>query len=301
MAGKKCLLVATTCFAWLLLAPRGTALEPAPPPVPSSADLILGGKEALLRTLEKDERESRFEDHIETDRDAFTPTTKTVELGRLIVESSYSFEDNRATPETHSFPELLLRYGLAERIELRMGWNYEVGGVSSAVTGADVVESPGGTGLPHDSHLLYGLKLRVSKQEDWLPDSSLIVQGLTPTSGESTATQLNAAYAFGWKFPNRWRLDSALRFETDSENGDRFQIWAPSVVLRVPIGERWQVHAEYFGLFSEGKAEPFSRNFFSPGAHFLITPNWEIGVRVGWGLNDQASRFFSNVGFGCRF
>jgi hypothetical protein len=100
---------------------------------------------------------------------------------------------------------------------------------------------------------------------------------------------------------NRWRLDSALRFETDSDAGNQFGIWLPSVVLRVPLGERWQVHAEYFGLFSEGKEQAFSRHFFSPGGHFLITPNWEVGVRVGWGLNDQSSRFFSNVGFGYRF
>jgi hypothetical protein len=221
-----------------------------------------------------------------------------VEQGRLIVESSYSFEDNRGIPETHSFPKLLLRYGLMERIELRLGWNYEVGGVGSAVSGADVVEAQNGTGAQRDSNLLYGLKVLVSKQDDWLPESSLIVQGQTPTSGESTATRLNAAYVFGWQLPNRWRLDSALRFETDSESGNRFEIWAPSVVLRVPIGERWQVHAEYFGLFSQGKEEEFTRHFFSPGAHFLITPNWEVGVRVGWGLNEQASRFFSNVGFG---
>ncbi len=72
-------------------------------------------------------------------------------------------------------------------------------------------------------------------------------------------------------------------------------------MLRVPIGERFQVHAEYFGLFSENRQENFVRHFFSPGAHYLITPNLEVGLRVGWGLNEQAARFFSNVGFGVRF
>jgi hypothetical protein len=75
----------------------------------------------------------------------------------------------------------------------------------------------------------------------------------------------------------------------------------PSVVLRVPLGEQFNVHAEYFGNFSTGKAEAFTRHYFSPGIHYLITPNLEVGVRVGWGLNDQSPRFFANAGFGWRF
>src|SRR5262249_57778444 len=115
--------------------------------------------------------------------------------------------DNRRVPETHSFPELLLRYGLTKRLELRLGWNYEVG------------------------------------------------------SGNETSGSVG----------------------------------------KVPVGERWNVHAEYFGLFSRNKEQEFSKHFISPGAHYLITDDFEVGVRVGWGLNDQSARFFTNAGFGLRF
>jgi hypothetical protein len=39
----------------------------------------------------------------------------------------------------------------------------------------------------------------------------------------------------------------------------------------------------------------------SPGAHYLVTPDLGVGVRVGWGLNDQSVRFFANAGFGWRY
>ena len=78
-------------------------------------------------------------------------------------------------------------------------------------------------------------------------------------------------------------------------------MWAPSTVLRMPLTERFQVHAEYFGQISQGRQSEFSHHFFSPGMHYLITPNLELGLRVGWGLNEQTARFFSNVGFGWRF
>jgi hypothetical protein len=84
-----------------------------------------------------------------------------------------------------------------------------------------------------------------------------------------------------------------LRYATATGGDDHFIIWAPSTVLRVPVDEHWGVHAEYFGEF----AQQAQTNF----VHYLVTDNLEVGVRVGWGLNDQTSRFFTNVGFGWRF
>jgi hypothetical protein len=149
--------------------------------------------------------------------------------------------------------------------------------------------------------VFYGVKVQASKQDEWLPESCVILQGFTPTAGENTATEFVATYACGWELPRKWRLDAALRYGAESEGGDRFEVWAPSVVLRVPLGERVNVHAEYFGLFAQDKRDDFCQEFFSPGVHYLVTPNVEVGVRVGWGLNEQSTRFFSNVGFGWRF
>jgi hypothetical protein len=245
-------------------------------------------------------------DEIETDRDSFTPATTIAGRRRLIVESAYSFIDNRRFKETHSLPELILRYGLTDRIELRLGWNYEVGGIGDEVSGAGAADegsaNPGR--LLREYNLFYGAKIRVTDQNRWLPQSALILQGFTPTGGSTganTATQLVATYVAGWQFPNRWKFDAAIRYGTARESGDHFNIWAPSAVLKVPFGEKWAGHVEYFGFYSSGKAADFSQHFISHGLHYLVTPNLEVGFRLGWGLNDQTPRFFSNVGFGWRF
>lgn len=255
---------------------------------------------------ERERGEERERDEIETDRDSFTPATTNVGRGRLIFESSYTFLDNRRVKETHSFPEALIRYGLTDWLELRLGANYEVGGAGSEVSGSAGEAEFGdelsrSSKLERESVVLYGIKARVSKQDGWIPQSAIILQGRTPTSGESTDTHLVAAYVFGWTLPNRWKLDAALRYGTASEVEDRFDVWAPSVVLKVPLGEKVNVHAEYFGLFSRNKAEEFTRHYISPGVHYLITDNLEVGVRGGWGLNDQSVRFFINAGVGVRF
>lgn len=260
-----------------------------------------GGSRAPGEAGGEEGPENPFDDPIETDRDSFTPTSVTVSPGRMIFEASYSFIDNRGTPETHSFPEVLIRVGVLERLELRLGWNFEIGGGGNFVSGIGDEASIDLPGVLEESRLLYGFKYFVNNQADFMPRSSVIVQGFTPTSSESNKTDFMAAYVLGWGLPGRCQFDAALHYTTSSEEHDHYNNWAPSAVLRVPVGQRINLHAEYFGIFSTGKERNFTRHFISPGVHVLLTPDVELGVRLGWGLNDQTSRFFSNVGIGMRF
>lgn len=255
------------------------------------------------RVVEPLEFESQFdeeaeEEEIETDRDSFTPATTTAPLDRAIVESAYSFIDNKGVPETHSFPELLVRYGASDWLELRLGWNYEIGGAPSPISG----NVPGEVGehaeVEEEHRLLYGIKLGLTEQCGCRPQSAAIIQFFTPTGGESTDTELSATYVFGWELANRWVWDSGIRYSTSAAEEDEFGVWAPSTVLKIPVGERWKIHAEYFGVFSSGREEESRQHYFSPGAHYLITPSLEIGVRVGWGLSQDSANFFANAGFG---
>ncbi len=240
-------------------------------------------------------------DEIETDRDSVTPATNVVGRKRLVIESSYSFIDNRNVYETHSLPETIARYGIGRNFELRFGFNYEIGGAGSPASGnvpGDLAAEPK---LEEESRVLYGTKVFLSEQEDWLPQSAFILQGYTPTSGEVTATTFSTDYVFGWKFRNSVVWDSAMRYSTSTFEEDNFNVWTPSTVMKLPIGEKWKIHAEYFGVFSEGRKNESTQHFFSPGIHYLLSKDLEVGVRVGWGLNDQSANFFSNVGLGIRF
>jgi len=239
---------------------------------------------------------------IETDRDSFTPATVTAPQGRLIVESGYSFIDNRTVPETHSLPELIARYGVTEWLELRLGSNYEVGGESNSISGG-----AGGEGdfdsaeIQTEARITYGLKAALTEQDGWLPRSIAIVQAGTPTSGAETATHLVATYAWGWELAPGWLWDSAIRYGDGAAEEDDFNRWAPSTVLKVEVAEQVNAHLEYFGIFTDGRADELSQSYLSPGIHYLVTPDLEVGVRVGWGLGADAANFFSNVGVGLQF
>ena len=154
------------------------------------------------------------EEPIETDRDAFTRSPRTVECGRVVVEGSYAFIDQDAEFEGHLFPDLLVRYGVSDRLELRLGWTYELGKFHQlAQANAERVEE--GLGI-------YGAKVFVTHAEGWTPDSSIIVTGYTPTSGQSNDTDTSVEYAFGRRLPYELELESQIRWFSLAEEQDHF-------------------------------------------------------------------------------
>jgi hypothetical protein len=238
---------------------------------------------------------------LDTDRDAFTPASRPVAAGRVVTEASYSFIDNRGTPATNSFPELLVRLGASEWFEWRFGANYEAGSGGSVVTAVETGEGVEGEELASESNVLYGFKALVTEQSGWVPRSSAIVEAFTPLSGDVWGTEPAITYVFGWQLACEWRFDAAIRYVLADSAQGLFNKWMPSAVLRMPVTERWEVHAEWFGTWSEGLEDEKVRPFVGPGTHFMIAPNLEIGCRMGWGLTQDAASYFVDSGLGWRF
>ncbi len=242
-----------------------------------------------------------IEDFLETDRNSFTLARKTAGYKRIVFETAYTFLDPPGEGNRHSFPEILTRYGVSERLEIRLGWNNEVefGGADEP---AEAIIS-NFFGSAADQQLLYGIKYQLTRQDGRRPESALLVQGHTPTGGRLNTTQPRIAGVFGWRLPNDWNIDSAFWFGPDSELGDHFTIWAPSVVVRIPLGrrDRWFTHAEYFSVMSRGLEEDFSKHFVDTGLHYFITPNFEVGSVVAFGINKQSDPIVVNVGLGFRY
>ena len=236
-----------------------------------------------------------------TDRDAFTPSTKTIAPGTLLSEGSYVFIDNRSGLPTNNVPEYLLRIGGTDWLEWRLGVNYSVNAQGSVVTSVEVGEGRFDGLTLYEANILYGLKADVSDQDGLIPEGCLIMEAGTPTNGDLWGTVPVATAVAGWELPGEVRLDGSLRYSYAQWETGWFSRWAPTVILRVPVTERWELHAEWFETFTEGLPIDTVRPFFSPGTHYLLSENIEVGIRVGWGLNDTAAGFFSDTGIAWRY
>lgn len=262
--------------------------------------MMLGTATALLASVAASLAGGEEAD-LGTDRDAFTPSTHTVPAGTLLHEASYVYIDNPLGTPTNNYPEWLLRIGATEWLEWRFGVNYGVGSQGNVVTSVEVGEGTLDGSTLYETSILYGLKVNVSAQDGWRPESCLIVEATTPAYGDVFGTAPVATGVAGWRLPNGWRLDGGIRYAYAEGLHDWFSRWTPSAVLRMPVTDRWEVHAEWFGSFTAGPPSTTSQPFFSPGTHVLLTQNMEIGVRVGWGLGGEAAPFFSDAGLGWRW
>jgi len=209
------------------------------------------------------------------------------------MEGSYTILTNSGGPNGYIYPDFLARVGANDWLELRIGWNYEDG---KSLTGPAVEEGE------EEGIINYGAKLLLTKASGWLPDSSLILTGYSPTSGPSNDTDFSLEYAVGWKAERGYEFDMGLRWIALAEEEDHFQEWAPSAVFKMPVfSDRLNAHVEYFSLNSVQREDDYGRAYAGPGIHYLLTRNMEIGTRVFWGMNRDAADFIANAGLGIRF
>src|SRR5262245_53440988 len=296
--GRACWINGPLAFVLVLALPPAAVAQPPEAVAAEVAGSSASEGDESGTDTEADERV----EFIETDRNSFTFAPMTPGRGRLIVESAYSYINIGSEGTKHSFPETVFRYGVADRLELRLGYNFETGRASEAAEG----DIAGNFGINAEQQVLYGFKYQVTRQpaeSGILPNSAFLAQAHTPVGSIEGRTQMRMGYAWGWVLPNGWTFDSAFRFGTDREGGDGFTLWAPSTVLKIPLGrdKRWFTHVEYFGIMTQAKEDDFSKQFIDTGLHYFVTPNFEVGSVVAFGINDQTRGVLVNVGFGIRF
>jgi Putative MetA-pathway of phenol degradation len=262
--------------------------------------------EAILAEPDEERTEedaNEAEEFVETDRNSFTFSRRTAPTNRFIFESAYTNISIGSEGTKHSFPESVLRYGLSDRIELRLGYNYETGPATKEAPEGNIA---GDFGINAEQQIFYGFKYQLSRQRKenrWLPDGAFLLQGHTPIGSIETRSQIRLGFAWGWTLANGWNFDSGFRFGTDREGNDSYVLWAPSTVLKIPLGreKRWFTHFEYFSVMSQFREKDFSKQFADTGLHYFITPNLEVGAVVAFGINEQTRGTLVNIGLGFQF
>lgn len=246
-----------------------------------------------------------YEERIETERHDFTQSTKTVGRRVLQVEAGYSYfykDENDEIENTHTTPEGLIRYGLSDDIEFRMRWSYDW----RFVDAADNRDSA--------QDMVLSLKLAVTEECGWVPQSVLELRSSIPTGGNSfTLGRIEGGvdYIYSWEIAEGTELYGSTGYlgsglgeisllPTDVQS-DHFGVWTQSVALGYEVTEKSVFYAEWFGLFSYGRSDEISPNFFNVGVDYYVNEDFVLDIRFGMGLNADSDDFFSGIGGGYRF
>ena len=243
-------------------------------------------------------------DTIVTDRPDFTEASSTVGRGRVQLEAGYTYFRDRsggATQVTQTYPEALLRIGLfADWFELRLGQTY----VHSRTTAfGQTTEHLSGL-----SDTYVGVKLWLTEQNCHLPEMAIVFQALLPTAGQLiTSDQVLPGFNFlyGWDVVPDW-LTAAGSFGVNKlvDDADHsFVVVHQSFTLGYTLTERLGAYTEWFALYPSSAIAPdvAPEHYFNGGFTFKVTPDFQLDIRAGVGLNQHAVDFFTGAGFAVRY
>lgn len=240
------------------------------------------------------------QERLDPDRPHLAEASTTVGIGRIVLESGYTFTEKGSAFSSHSYPEALLRVGMfAEWFEFRIGQNVlsETRTVAGRRTHADGAQD-----------LYLGVKLALTDQKRYLPQIALIPQMTVPTGSRAETA--------GRVLPGL-NVDSSWEVITG-----RFSIELLTAVNRVAddihhahvevttgltgvfgLTRKLEAFVEWDAFYPIGPVAPAtgSRHYAVGGFVYFITKDVEVDIRAGVGLNRQANDFLVGTGFAVRY
>jgi hypothetical protein len=258
--------------------------------------------EGVLGSSDNDRVKERSdeEEHLDADRPHFPEATTTVGKGRAILESGYTFTKKGDSFLSHTVPEALLRVGMfADWFEFRIGQDT----LHQRQTVDEVTTTASGA-----KDLYLGVKLALTEQKGWLPATVVIPQMTVPTgSAGVTAGRVlpGVNVDFGWEVIKdvfNIELLIANNFVQDDLGGGSHHELATGLTAAFQLTKKLEFFAEWDAFYPAGgvgSAAP--RNYAVAGLVYFVTPDFQLDMRAGVGLNHASNDFLTGVGFAARY
>ena len=224
---------------------------------------------------------------ITTDRPDFTEAAVVVPRYYLQVENGFTYQKGRHVYSL-SGTETLFRYGVANRLELRLG-------LPDFNRQRTVGKTTSGFG---DTYL--GVKYQIGPTKNgW--DFSLIPAVFLPTgqSGFSSGSaDPEIKFCASRELNAKWDVSGMLYASLPTVDGRRNSTLQTTLSFGYALGGRWHTFFEYVGTFSQHDGP---EHLSHSGLAYLVNNDMQFDVHYGFGLNSNAPQSFVGAGFSFRF
>lgn len=235
---------------------------------------------------------------ISTDRPDQTDSTDTVPKRGFQLETGWQQtrdEGAGARLESDAAFGTLLRYGLGERLELRLGW---IGQIEESASGGSGSSRTRGAG---DGSL--GMKWRLVDADGARPAVALEARASLPVGDRELSTrradpallllvqhELSDRLSLGWNAGVAWSSE-----EDDAGERPTLSRLLASACLGVAFSERWSGFLELYGD-GAGSAPGGATLSADGGLLFLVDPRLQLDLYFGQGLDGTAPARFYGLG-----
>ena len=243
-----------------------------------------------------------------SDRPGFSDSYSVVPRGYSHLEGGYSFyydKENGDDTKNHVLGEFSLRTGLFENFELRLKWT----GYSFTESHFETTSRWAGrhiTATDHDdggTDMSIGFKTQLLKQNGLVPNLSVIPAISLPTgTGTKSTGDVDPEVRLAWNYGVTDKLTIygvGLAAGISDDEGRFFQAGA-SLAAYYQFTPKVGGFVEYYGLYPSTRDSDCQHNL-DFGPVFLVNDNFQIDIRAGVGLNEEAPDFQAGIGFCYRF
>ena len=211
-----------------------------------------------------------------TDRPDATEASSTVGKGILQIETGglyESFNDNNIKSENYTFNTTLIRFGILDNLELRLGWDFVEGITKINGTKLDNVTS----GF---SPLLLGVKIDIAQENGAMPEIAFIGHVFPLFSASQDYRPESTAVDFRFSLSHTLSEKSSLAYNLGAEWGNDSLEAAGiyTIAYGHSITDKLGFYVELYGDLPEDSSANHS---WDAGLTYLITNDLQLDSSVG--------------------
>lgn len=214
-----------------------------------------------------------------TDRPDQTESSAVIPHKSLQIETGFVMANNPTDfteQKSFAYNTTLIRYGLLENLELRLGMEY----LGDVVTMKNTDTTNTISGL---SQVYAGFKVKIAEEDGWKPEIAFLGGLVLPfTAGKDFKPEYSAAnirFSFAHTLSDKFAIGYNLGAEWDGETAVPGYFY--SVALGIGLTDKLGMFVEGFGLLPE---EGESEHLFDAGFTYLVLPNFQLDLSGGIGL-----------------
>lgn len=230
----------------------------------------------LLFGLSSHAQEANITQGLVTDRPDATESPTVVPNGSLQVETGgvyTSFESEGLKTEEFTYNTTLLRYGILERLELRVGWNLE----ESHLTLGNNPTRKSDVGL---SPLLLGVKVAIADEKGWKPEIGLIGHLYLPFTTNEAVRPETTGTDFRFAFSHTLSEKSGIAYNVGAQFFE--DVPGAAYVYTLSYGYSFTDHFAMYAELYGDLPENFSANhFWDAGVTYLVSPLMQLDATIG--------------------
>ncbi|WP_299393360.1 transporter [uncultured Gelidibacter sp.] len=216
-----------------------------------------------------------------TDRPDARESPTAMPKGILQIETGSfyeSYEKNSIKKEAFTYNTTLLRYGLLNNLELRVGWNFEEQTVH--INGNKLKDVNSGF-----HPLLLGFKTTIAQANGWLPEigflSHLYLPFMASTDYKPETTGANFLFAFNHTLSEKSNLGYNIGAAWNNDSPEIAYTYA--IAYGYGITDKLGMYTELYGNFPENST---ANHFWDAGLTYLISYNVQLDASVGTSITN---------------